>query len=85
MLCMMNIRKFTLSGGLVLNCSAGAFSVANAYMLLPQYRRFAGYDLASDGVASSFPQLVLIFPCRVMNKELDIIGDTMCSKLSPYL
>lgn len=66
------IRKFTLLGGLVLDCSACKFSVGKVYILLMQNRRIVGCELDLECVASSLPHLSLIFSFKISKKETDL-------------
>lgn len=56
-------HKFTLSGGLVVDCCADTFSVAKTRMLLPQYRGFLGCDLDFECVAFSLLQIACFSVC----------------------
>lgn len=69
------IRKFIVSGELVADCCAGMFSVAKAYMLLPQHKQFVGCDLVLKCVSSSFSHLTLVFARLVLNKTSDTTAD----------
>lgn len=69
------IRKFTLSAGLFVDCSAGTLPVTKACILLLQHRRFFGCDLDSECIASSLPQMALFCSRQLLNKESDITGD----------
>lgn len=68
------ISKLTVPVELIQDCCAGTFSVARAFMRLPQHRQYVGSDLDEKSVASSFSQLILIFTCQIFNKESDITG-----------
>lgn len=62
MLWMMDIfRKFTLLGGLVVDCCAGIFLVAKTCMILPQHRLFVGSNLDSQRSVMNLLQLALHF------------------------
>lgn len=55
------ICKFSLPGGLVVDCCVGTFLVGKPYMQLSHHRRFFGRDLHSECVASILPQLAPFF------------------------
>lgn len=63
------IRKFTISGFLVVDCCGGTFLVAKACLFLPQHRRFVGFDLDVECVTPSLRQLELIFLRQVLNAD----------------
>lgn len=62
------IRKFTLPGGVVVDCCAVTSSGAKACMLQLQHRQFVGNDLDLECIASSPPRLTLIFARRVLKR-----------------
>lgn len=64
------IRKFILTGALVVDCPAGKFSVPKACIFLSRHRWLDGCDLDSERVALSILQLALMFARQVLEEEL---------------
>lgn len=69
------ISNITLQWGLVLDCYAGTFSVADACMLQPQHRRFVRFDLDSACAAQSLLDLAIVLGWQLLSKQLDITED----------
>lgn len=63
------ICKFTLSGGLVVDCCAGTFSLDKAGMLHQLQGWLVRSDFNSECVASSLPQMALIFAHQRKNGD----------------